>query len=350
MDMSEIESNTIDLIITSPPYPMIEMWDNLFIRENNKIKQKLEEGNGLKAFKLMHEVLNNIWEECSRVLTKAGIICINIGDATRKVREDFQLYPNHAKIINFFQDNEFIMLPSILWRKPTNSPTKFMGSGMLPSNAYITLEHEYILLFRKGKKTKKFPPKSEKRYQSAYFWEERNKWFSDLWSGIRGESQSLENFNNLRERSAAFPIEIPYRLINMFSIYSDTVLDPFWGCGTTSIAAMITARNSIGYEKDAEFAKVFQSNVKNIKIITDSIHKARITNHMKFIKNYEKKTLIKYRSTNYHFPVLTKQEKKFLLYSIINVKKNDNIYKLEYEKYIYPAAETEKTINMDKYL
>ncbi|TXT64106.1 MAG: Modification methylase MthZI [Promethearchaeota archaeon] len=334
-DMDEISSESIDLIVTSPPYPMIEMWDEIFISENTEIKKLIEEQNGFKAFKLMHQELNKIWGECSRVIKKGGIICINIGDATRKIGNIFRLYPNHVEIANYFHENGYIVLPSILWRKPTNSPTKFMGSGMIPSNAYITLEHEYILIFRKGKKKRKFQPKSQKRYNSAYFWEERNRWFSDIWSDIKGESQSLENYNNLRERSAAFPIELPYRLINMFSIYGDNILDPFWGTGTTSIAAMISARNSYGYEKISDFSEVFNNNIKNIKEITRTINLSRLTNHISFVKKYIKEKEIKYSSIKYKFPVVTTQEKNFLLYSIDNVQKSGNSYKINHREYEY---------------
>ena len=168
-DMGEIKSNTIDLIITSPPYPMIEMWDSLFSSLNIDIRDALQEQNGKTAFRLMHEELDKVWIESVRVIKEGGYVCINIGDATRSINNNFQLYPNHIKILAFFQRNGFSVLPSILWRKPTNSPTKFMGSGMLPPNAYITLEHEHILILRKGENKRKFPPKSETRYNSAYF-------------------------------------------------------------------------------------------------------------------------------------------------------------------------------------
>ncbi len=304
-DMSEIDSNSIDLIITSPPYPMIEMWDNLFSSQDRRIKKALEDQNGKLAFELMHEKLNRVWNESIRTLKDGGIICINIGDATRKIGDTFQLFPNHVKVSQFFQDNDCIALPLILWRKPTNSPTKFMGSGMLPSNAYVTLEHEYILIFRKGKLKRKFKPKSEKRYHSAFFWEERNKWFSDVWRDIKGVSQSLENNNGLRERSGAFPLELPYRLINMFSIYGDTILDPFWGTGTTSLASMILARNSFGFEINKEFMNIFESNIKNIKKTTKEIYQKRLKKHVHFITKFSNEKKIKYTSQNYKFPVIT---------------------------------------------
>ncbi len=335
-NMSMVQSESVDLIITSPPYPMIEMWDELFSKSNNRIQEEIRTGNGKNAYLLIHEELNEVWKECTRVVKKGGIICINIGDATRKINGSFQLFPNHVNITNFFQKNGFISLPFILWRKPTNSPNKFMGSGMLPTNAYVTLEHEYILIFRKGEKIRKIPPKSKERYNSAYFWEERNKWFSDVWMDIRGTSQDINNNNNreLRSRSAAFPLELPYRLINMFSIYEDTVLDPFCGTGTTSLAAIISVRNSIGYELNSQFEEFFEASVKRAIEINNFINKRRFQEHIEFTRQYRKNGKeIKYKANNYNFPVITKQEEDILFYSIKNYNKNENEYNIKYEKF-----------------
>jgi len=336
-DMCEVESETVDLLVTSPPYPMIEMWDSLFSSLNEEIGAALKEEKGKKAFNFMHYELDKVWKETARVLKLGGIACINIGDATRTINKNFQLFPNHVKIANFFQDNGFIELPCILWKKPTNSPTKFLGSGMLPPNAYITLEHEYILVLRKGENKRKIPPKSEYRYNSAYFWEERNKWFSDVWEDIRGISQSLNNNyseKKLRERSGAFPIDLPYRLINMFSIYGDTVLDLFWGTGTTSLAAMISARNSIGYEIDSEFMVSFKKSIRKIKKLADLINEKRLLQHVEFIKRYKKQDKdVKYKAINYKFPVITKQEIGILLYSIKKYSEIDNEFHVDYEKF-----------------
>jgi len=333
-DMNEIESESVDLILTSPPYPMIEMWDDLFTSQNKEIKGYIKEGRGRLAFERMHDELNKIWKEALRVLIEGGTFCINIGDATRKIGNTFQLFPNHVKVVDFFQNNGCITLPSILWRKPTNSPTKFMGSGMIPPNAYISLEHEYILIFRKGKKRRKFKPKSERRYNSAFFWEERNKWFSDVWMDMKGISQELESENtNLRKRSAAFPLELPYRLINMFSLYGDTILDPFFGTGTTSIAAMILARNSIGFEIEKEFSDIFDEKVKMIKSLNNQINQKRIKQHKIFTNRFSSRKEIKYESINYDFPVFTKQEKDILFYSIKDFTKAKNKYIIEHKKF-----------------
>ena len=101
-NMKAIPDGTVNLIVTSPPYPMIEMWDEMFSSQHPAIRNDLESGNGMAAFEKMHEVLNAIWQECDRVLADNGFVCINIGDATRTINDNFQLYSNHTQIINKF--------------------------------------------------------------------------------------------------------------------------------------------------------------------------------------------------------------------------------------------------------
>ena len=149
-DMEALDACSVEMVLTSPPYPMIDIWDEQFSQQNPKIEKFLTDGNGLAAFELMHQELDKTWAEIYRVLIDGGIACINIGDATRKIGNSFQLFSNHARILNKCIDLGFSVLPTILWRKQTNKPNKFMGSGMLPTNAYVTLEHEYILILRKG--------------------------------------------------------------------------------------------------------------------------------------------------------------------------------------------------------
>lgn len=331
--MSELTDGEVNLVVTSPPYPMIEMWDETFEELNSDIGSHLDQGNGRSAFDLMHEELTKTWEEVNRVLSDGGIACINVGDATRKVDGSFRVYQNHARIIDDLENLGFEPLPDILWRKPVNSAAKFMGSGMLPPNAYATLEHEYILIFRKGKQQRSFEPGSERRYNSAYFWEERNEWFSDVWMDIKGTLQALNN-NELRERSAAFPLEIPYRLINMYSVYGDTVLDPFWGTGTTSLAAMVAGRNSIGYELKEEFTTVFEDRVNEVERMSHQIVSERIDRHKEFVRDrQEEGDELGYTAENYSFPVITKQEKQIQFYTAEEVEPGENIYTVTHTKF-----------------
>jgi len=115
---------------------------------SDKTGKALAEHDGKSAFEFMNESLDRVWGECLRVLKPGGFDC----------------------------------LPMIHWFKPTNAPNKFMGSGTLPSGAYVTLEHEYILVFRKGGRRSFLPSEQGLRRESAFFWEERNSWFSDVWN------------------------------------------------------------------------------------------------------------------------------------------------------------------------
>ncbi|MFB6353282.1 MAG: site-specific DNA-methyltransferase [Halobacteriales archaeon] len=324
--MDRLGDDSVELVVTSPPYPMIEMWDEVFGELNPEIGDRMDDGEGKAAFQLMHEELEETWQEVSRVLVDGGIACINIGDATRKVDGRFRVYQNHARIIDAFEALGFDPLPDILWRKPVNSAAKFMGSGMLPPNAYATLEHEYILVFRNGRESRTFEPKAERRYNAAYFWEERNEWFSDVWLDIRGTLQRLNN-NALRERSAAYPLEIPYRLISMYSVYGDTVLDPFWGTGTSSLAAMVAGRNSVGYERQEEFTNVFRERVDEVGRMSREIVRERLSRHRSFAEAREADgDPLGYSAANYDFPVMTEQERNILFYVVDAVESADDGY------------------------
>jgi len=330
-DMGEVEDDSVELVITSPPYPMVEMWDYLFEQLDPEIRNQLDAGDGQTAFESMHKELDTVWNEVNRVLVNGGIACINIGDATRKIEDSFRVYQNHSRIINAFERRGFEPLPELLWRKPVNSAAKFMGSGMLPPNAYVTLEHEYILVFRNGKRQRHFEPGSERRYNSAYFWEERNQWFSDVWEDIRGELQSLDR-GELRDRSAAYPFEIPCRLICMYSVYGDTVLDPFWGTGTSSLAAMTAGRSSVGYELDDEFTQVFDDRVQNVPEFSKNVIRKRLTDHRDFVeKKVESGDEFKYEAENYDFPVTTKQEIPLQFYSVQSIDETKKGYRVIHE-------------------
>ena len=329
--MSEVTGESVSLVITSPPYPMIEMWDEIFSDQNPKIRKALEKKDGNLAFTLMHLELDKIWKEVSRVLIPGGIACINIGDTTRTLNKRFQLYPSHSKIIESFSNFGFQSLPEILWRKQTNAPNKFMGSGMLPPGAYVTLEHEYILIFRKGNK-KEFNRESEKqnRRESAYFWEERNVWFSDIWD-FKGISQGINN-SKTRERSAAYPFELAYRLINMFSVKNDIILDPFLGTGTTMLAAIASERSSIGFEIDEKFHEIIRDNIETSVTQMNDYIERRIQKHRVFINDrVEKKGPTKYMNEFFNFPVITRQESLLILRKIRDIKVlKPDLFEIEY--------------------
>jgi site-specific DNA-methyltransferase (cytosine-N4-specific) len=261
--MPDISDESVQLIVTSPPYPMIEIWDDLFSEM------------GCPDFNTMHAYLAQVWKECYRVLIDGGIACINIGDALRKIEGTFQLFPNHMKVTEHCESFGFTSLPYILWKKPTKRPNAFLGSGLLPPNAYITQDCEFILIFRKGE-PRSFPPKDLYRYASHYSLDQRNSWFTQIWKlpGARQEN------SHLSRRVAAFPEEIAYRLIRMFSIMGDTVLDPFLGTGTTLKVAMDTHRNSVGYEIEENLIPAIKEKVllENQRVYKDSVKSFLITN------------------------------------------------------------------------
>jgi DNA modification methylase len=255
--MPELADSSVHLMVTSPPYPMIKMWDPLFAKidpETAELWQELtvdcRDETVTKIYTCMHENLAKVWREAYRALIDGGIACINIGDATRTVNGSFRIFANHSKIIEHCEQIGFTTLPYVLWKKPTTKPQykgkgAFLGSGFLPPNAYVTLDCEFILIFRKGK-LRKFTPHDPRRYDSTFTKKERDEWFSQIWA-LKGTRQTE---SQIERRTAAFPQELANRLIRMFSVKGDAVLDPFLGSGTTTVAAMLAERNSVGYELD----------------------------------------------------------------------------------------------------
>lgn len=319
--MKELEDSSIDLVVTSPPYPMVSMWDECFISQNEDIGKDFDNGDYYNAWIGMHKVLEEIWLEVVRVVKPGGFVCINIGDATRTFDDNFRLFSNHSKVIEYFNANGFYCLPDIIWRKRTNAPNKFMGSGMYPAGAYVTFEHENILIFRKGGKRTFTNEEKKIRQKSAYFYNERNEWFSDVWE-LMGTSQ--KGVKGSRERSGAYPIEIPYRLIQMYSIQGDTVLDPFGGLGTTMMAAIMSCRNSVSYELDKTLCEYMCDRVSgetkwNLRTY------GRLGTQSSQIEIEKEKGKDKfYINENLDIEVKTKQEKDivFPIVDIVKVDKN----------------------------
>ncbi|MDZ7746136.1 MAG: site-specific DNA-methyltransferase [Halobacteriales archaeon] len=321
-DARELAAEPVDLVVTSPPYPMVKMWDESFTAQDPAIGTALDADDGDRAFELMHDVLDGVWERLADAVRDGGIVAINVGDATRSIGE-FQQYPNAAEITHRMRRHGFSALPDILWRKPTNAQNKFMGSGMLPTNAYPTLEHEHILLFRNGG-PRKFPPSDGTRYESAYFWDERNTWFSDAWE-IRGRRQTLSDGS--RDRSGAFPFEIPYRLVSMFSVYGDTVLDPFLGTGTTALAALVAGRNSVGYERDDSLVSAFEQAIADAPALSENIVTERLASQRQFASDHP----TSYEAEHYDFGVKTRREQQIRLYKVADVTRDDQTWHATYD-------------------
>ncbi|MGQ2814449.1 DNA-methyltransferase [Leptospira interrogans] len=333
-----LDSESVDLVLTSPPYPMIEMWDELFFGFSREIQKNFLIDPNL-SYEQMHFELDKVWKESFRVLKNGGFLVINIGDATRNTAFGFRIYMNHARILQGCNSTGFQSLPGILWKKQTNSPTKFMGSGTLPAGAYVTLEHEHILIFRKNNR-RKFSTKSERlsRMESAFFWEERNFWFTDVWD-FKGKKQGLSSLLAGRERSAAYPLELANRIILMYSLKGDIVLDPFLGTGTTTLAAIGNCRNSIGFDLEPGLLKVQLENLHSIKDKLNRIIEKRKNDHDVFVQNRqnEGKSFLHFNQ-NLQTPVVTKQEKFLNLERITKLFRNSGN---EIEAEYFPLLQTE---------
>lgn len=316
--MDELKPGSINLVLTSPPYPMIAMWDSVFSRADSAVAEHLAEGRGEAAFELMHRQLDRVWAKLAIVMADGALACINIGDAVRSLGRHFRLYSNHARIISAFSELGLESLPLIIWRKPTNAPNKFMGSGMLPAGAYVTLEHEYILIFRKGRRVFKTAEEKNNRRKSALFWEERNTWYSDLWD-LKGARQGSSAGKDQR-RLAAYPLELPFRLINMFSVYGDIVLDPFLGTGTTTVASIAAGRNSVGFEHELKLRRLIEERIAVEAEGSGALNTKRLDAHRRFVDTrLQEGKSFSHHNYVYDFPVITAQEKELALFSPVSI-------------------------------
>lgn len=316
-----LDDASVQLVVTSPPYPMIQMWDAVFADQDPTCEVG---SDAWAAFEAMHRVLDGAWAEVARVLVPGGYACINIGDAVRTVDGWFRCYPNHVRVMQAFVRVGLDPLPAILWRKPTNAPNKFMGSGMLPAGAYVTYEHEHILVLRKPGKRRFEASDAARRRRSAYFWEERNLWFSDVWTDIRGTVQALEA--PTRSRSGGFPPELPFRLIHMYSLQEDTVLDPFMGLGTTLFATAASGRNGVGIERSADLVGLAQQVLLRAPAWGRRRRRERLEAHALFIRDREPRHL----NVPHGTPVVTGQERDLCLPEPLGVTPTGDQFEVAY--------------------
>lgn len=239
--MREISDESVHLIITSPPYWQLKDYGN----------------KGQIGFHDSYEKyinnLNLVWNECHRVLHKGCRLCVNIGDqfARSVYYGRYKIIPIRTEIIKFCETIGFDYMGAIIWQKVTTCHTTggatVMGSFPYPRSGIIKLDYEFILIFKKYGN----PPKVSKQIkeESKLTQEEWNQYFTGHWN-FPGEKQD--------KHLAMFPEELPKRLIKMFSFVADTVLDPFLGSGTTSLAAKNLNRNSIGYEINPQFLPIIK--------------------------------------------------------------------------------------------
>jgi len=242
--MVELTDESIDLVVTSPPY-----W---YIKDYG-IEGQIGYGQSL------HEYLKDlyrVWKECFRVLKPGTRLCINIGDQFLRsiIYGRYKIAPLHAEIITQCEKIGFDYMGSIIWQKKTTMNTtggaNVMGSYPYPPNGLIEIDYEFILIFKKpGRRS--LPPKEIKE-KSRLTKEEWKEYFSGHWN-FPGERQI--------DHEAMFPEELPKRLIKMFTFVGEVVLDPFLGSGTTIKAALNLERNSVGYEINEKFLPIIKKKI-----------------------------------------------------------------------------------------
>lgn len=236
-ELSWLETESLHLVVTSPPY-----WT---LKEYNESEGQLGAIAGYDEF--MDE-LDRVWAECARALVPGGRIVCVVGDvclSRRKNRGRHSVIPLHADIAVRCRRLELDYLTPILWHKISNAShevengSSFLGKPYEP-NAIIKNDIEYILMLRKPGGYRK--PTEEQRRLSKLSREEHGAWFRSFWTDVPGAST--------RDHPAPYPVELAYRLVRMFSFAGDTVLDPFAGTFSTTIAAIEAGRNSIAVELD----------------------------------------------------------------------------------------------------
>tara|TARA_B100000029_G_scaffold94234_1_gene84377 strand:- start:906 stop:2207 length:1302 start_codon:yes stop_codon:yes gene_type:complete len=242
--MELISDNSVHLVITSPPYWQLKDYGN---------------GNQIGFDDSYEEYINNlnlVWNESFRVLDNGCRLCVNIGDqfARSVYYGRYKVIPIRTEIIKFCETVGFDYMGAIIWQKVTTSNTTggatIMGSYPYPRNGILKIDYEFILLFKKPGKPKKVEKSIKEKSKMTK--EEWNKYFTGHWN-FSGERQD--------KHLAMFPLELPNRLIKMFSFYGDTVLDPFLGSGTTSLSSINLDRNSIGYEINSDFLPIIKEKL-----------------------------------------------------------------------------------------
>ncbi|MCH9758111.1 MAG: thermonuclease family protein [Proteobacteria bacterium] len=243
--MSELANNSIDLIITSPPYWQLKDYGT---------EQQIGFNDSYEDY---INNLNLVWQECYRVLNNGCRLCVNIGDqfARSVYYGRYKVLPIREEIIKFCEILGFDYMGAVIWQKKTTTNTtggaSLMGSYPYPKNGILSIDYEFILLLKKlGETEKKDKLIKDQSQMTKAEWME---YFSGHW-----------NFAGAKQDGhiAMFPEELPKRLIKMFSFVGETVLDPFLGSGTTSRVAKNLNRNSVGYEINPTFIPYIEKKLE----------------------------------------------------------------------------------------
>jgi site-specific DNA-methyltransferase (adenine-specific) len=243
--MPELGDESVHLVVTSPPYWCIKDYAH---PAQIGYEQDYEE---------YIADLESVIEECHRVLCAGCRAAINIGDQYLRASEHgrYRVQPIPADIIRVGRQIGFDFMGNIIWEKISTTNTtgggSWMGSVYYPKDGHVTYEHEYIILFRKRGDWPR--PSEEQKEKSRLTRQQRSEWFRGIWR-LPPERQE--------GHVAQFPVELPRRLIKMYSFHGETVLDPFVGSGTTSLAADMEGRNSVGYEINPQFVDLIREKME----------------------------------------------------------------------------------------
>ncbi len=255
-NLSFIPDQSVHLVVTSPPY-----WTLKKYRDQEGQLGEIEDYEQFLA------ELDKVWKHCFRVLVSGGRLVCVVGDvclSRRKNNGRHTVVPLHASIQEHCRKIGYDNLAPIIWYKIANAAFEASGNGAgflgkpYEPNAVVKNDIEFILMQRKPGGYRK--PSVATRVLSIISDENHKKWFQSIWSGVTGAST--------KNHPAPYPEELAERLIRMFSFVGDTVLDPFMGTGTSTIAAAKWGRNSIGIEIDPHY---FEQAEKRIKSATSSL-------------------------------------------------------------------------------
>ncbi len=263
----DIPSESVHLAITSPPYWTLKTY-----------RQSEGQLGFVTDYEKFLTELDKIWQECRRVLVPGGRLIIVVGDVCLSRRANggrHMVMPLHASIQEHCRMIGFDNLAPVFWYKIANAKYEvengssgFLGKPYEP-NAVVKNDIEYILMERKYGAYRK--PLVSTRVLSVISAANHQKWFQQIWSDVTGAST--------KDHPAPFPLELATRLVRMFSFVGDTVLDPFLGTGTTSLAAALSGRNSIGVELDEHY---FDMAVARLANGTDRLFGAvQVNTHMR---------------------------------------------------------------------
>jgi DNA modification methylase len=242
--MPELADRSVHLVVTSPPYWCIKDYAH-----PAQIGYRQSYGEYLAD-------LERVLGECRRVLHTGCRAAVNIGDQYLRASEHgrYRVQPIPADLVCIARRLGFDFMGSIIWQKMSTTHATggccWMGSIYHPRDGHVTYEHEYIILLRKPGKPPR--PSPEQKRLSRLTRKQRSDWFRGIWR-VQPDRQVVHK--------AVFPVEIPLRLIKMYSFSGETVLDPFMGSGTTALAAEMAGRNSVGYEINRDFEPIIRGKI-----------------------------------------------------------------------------------------